>query len=131
MSRRLIKWLIFSVMIALLPIIFNAIKMITRNNPIELEILFSNGELLIISVAIASAAVGELLGSGEDKIIVKYFAGGGCITIIALASLWFADISTSMRLGENLNKYFISAGSIVMFFLTLISAGSCKALAED
>jgi hypothetical protein len=62
MAEKLVRWLIFSVVISLLPLLFRFALEATDGKSPTLSDLLSQGELLLISSAIAAAAVGELIG---------------------------------------------------------------------
>jgi hypothetical protein len=49
----------FSVLVGLFPIILNVLRLLTQGSEVSLGILFSRGELLLISCAISSGAIGE------------------------------------------------------------------------
>jgi len=130
MSDKILRWLIFSVVIALLPLAFNLLRFSSRGTPLSLLTILSNGELLLISAAIAAAAAGELFASGQNYIKAKLFAGGGCVIVLILASFLFADISVAIASGEKISQEAVSTNSIVIFILTVVASGSCVALSE-
>jgi hypothetical protein len=70
---RLAKWLIFSVLLALLPLALNYLHVLTRGGDPTLERLLGKGELLLIAASISAAAVGSVIGSGKDRLIAKVF----------------------------------------------------------
>jgi hypothetical protein len=128
--QKLIRWGIFSVIIALLPVFFNLLTVGSRGGSLSLRQVASHGELLLISTAIAAASVGDLIASGSKLPMAKILAGGGCIVGLFLGSLWYADISAAQAANVVLNPAWINNGSAIVFALTLVSSGSCVALAE-
>ncbi len=131
MAEKMVRWVIFSVVIALLPIIFNYLSMLTKGLPTSLEIVISRGELLIVSAAINAAAIGELFGSGTtNKRIPKIIAGGVCVIILLLTSLWFADIVATILLNKPVESRIIMLGSVAAFLSTVLASGSSVALSE-
>jgi drug/metabolite transporter (DMT)-like permease len=90
--EKLIRWLIFNVLVGLVPIVISYLGLRLDPHPPALHVLTSRGELLLISTAIASAAVGELIPGGRDKATQKLLAGGCCILLVLVSSLFFATI---------------------------------------
>jgi hypothetical protein len=127
-TERLLRWFIFSVVIALAPLIYSFLSALTHQRPMGLFLISGHGEILLLSAAISAAAIGELFSSKPGKGIPKLLAGGGCVTILFLASLWFEDIVSST---EPIRMSVVEYGSLAMFVSALVSSGSCIALAED
>jgi hypothetical protein len=131
MAEKLVRWLVFSVIFALLPLAFNYLRISIRGTAPTLALLLSRGELLLVCAAIAATAIGELIGSGGERKIAKYVAGGGCVFVLFLASALFAEISTAIYSGAPVNSEFVSNSSIFVFGFTLISSTSCIVLVES
>ena len=64
MMSRLIRW--FSVTFGVLPFALNALLLYSKGTFPTWNLLFSKGELLLASTAIAADAVGEVIASGQD-----------------------------------------------------------------
>jgi hypothetical protein len=128
---KLIRWALFGVSFALLPIVFNALSAATRNQPITLELLLRNGELLLISTAIAAGAAGELVG-GDQATGSRLRPGliGLSVIVVCASSLWFADIAAAVRSGIQINEGLVAGGSIIVFVLTAITAACCIVVSE-
>lgn len=131
MLQRLIRWLIFSVIVALLPLAFNAFMILVTGKELSLLLICSNGELLIISAAISAAAIGELFSSNYPHQIPKYLAGGGCVISLCVASLMFAYIAGAAKSNVTLEGQVILNSSLIMFIFAILSSGSCIAIAEN
>jgi hypothetical protein len=71
----LLKWVIFSVIIALAPLGASFLNGLTDEaSPAWLAVgkkVLAEGELLLISAAIAADAIGDLIGSGKDELTLK------------------------------------------------------------
>ena len=125
---KLVRWTIFGVVFALLPFALNWWHMWTASgsNPWYVYQLWPRGELLLVSVAIAADAIGDLVGSGGSLLIFKLIACGGCVLALFIAAAWFSQSQFAL----NPNSIKISNASMCVFMLTIISGGACKALAE-
>jgi hypothetical protein len=131
MTATLTRWIVFSVVIALLPICFAYVYALTIEKPDStagpsIKRTVVHGELLLVSVALAADAMGEVIGTGQRRRVLKYSAGGGCLICIICSSLYFAVVSVQDTPHVDL-VFWISVG---LFTLTLLSAGVCKTLAD-
>jgi hypothetical protein len=127
MSERLVRWIVFGVLIALLPIAFRYALESTTGPVPSLAHLLADGELLLISSAIAAGAVGELIGRGRNRLILQLISAGGCIATVLFASLYYAYVATH----QLVNEAFVMRMSLFLFGLTLIASASCIALAAS
>jgi hypothetical protein len=127
---RLAKWLIFSVLLALLPLAYNYLHVLTRTGSPTLEVLLGKGELLLVAASISAAAVGSLIGGTKNWLMAKIFAGGGSVLLLGLASLYYVDI-TAPASGEILKVAVIAKTSLLFFGFSVISGAGCVALEEE
>jgi ABC-type glycerol-3-phosphate transport system permease component len=128
---RLVRWFMFSVLIALIPILFNFIGVILDNQPISTARLFGKGELLLIAVAISGRGMGELIPSGMNRAIVKIIVIGSNLIIISLASYGFAYTSAKISSGASPDPTTIARVSIGLFLSALIASGCCIWLKKE
>ena len=128
---RFVKWIIFSVIIALLPLAFNFLSLQTKGGSPTLEQICSKGELLLICVGISAAALGELMGGGGGWTLARLLAGGGSLVILIFSALWFADISTCIAEQIAYNTGFVARGSILVFMIGTLCSGLCIVLSQD
>jgi hypothetical protein len=116
--EKLLRWFIFSVLIALVPLAVSYLGLrLDRQEP-SLYLLTERGELLLISTAIASAAVGELIPAGRARAIRKLIAGGSCILLIMLSSFAFAAIQAR----SNADPLTVFAASVWLFAGSLLAS---------
>ena len=109
---------------------FDLLKLVDQKGP-SLHGILGNGQLLLVSCAIAAGALGELvLIEMPSKLrLAKLLAIGGCVISVIVSSMWFGDISAAIQEGRPPPPASIGNGSIVVFAFTLVSAGSCIVLA--
>ena len=130
-GEKLLRWMLFGVVFAVLPIVFNFLSAVTRGQSIALSSLTSHGELLLVSVGISAAATGELFGREAGPLrSFRLFVVGMSLIIVCVASLWFADIAGAIRSNEPINEAAVSVGSTIVFFSSITTAGCCIALSE-
>ncbi|MDM8564334.1 hypothetical protein QUF74_01625 [Candidatus Halobeggiatoa sp. HSG11] len=130
-TDKTIRWLLFSVLMALLPIVFNALSFEVRGQLNSFSQLISRGELLLIATAICTAAIGELFVSGSKLRILKAIIGGFTVMILTLATAYFVDISAIPLSDMQLEtKTIIVNRSILIFECSVIFGGCCTLLSE-
>lgn len=131
MSDKLTRWLIFGVGIALIPLLFSLMNMVTKGKFEGIETVVDNGELLLIAATISAGAVGELIGAGTHRSRAKLCAGGGCVATLMLSSLYFASISVAHNTSQTVDKEIVAIVSAVLFVCGVITSGSCIAMSES
>ena len=98
MINKLLKWLIFGVLVALLPILFNLLFALTVGAEVTAGRLIGRGELLLIAVGLCSTALGDLV-LAEHSVRSRFWRGarliltGTCVVVIAASSFYFALVS--------------------------------------
>jgi hypothetical protein len=128
---RLSRWLIFTVCLALLPVLSAAVRMRTFSKPVSLAILTAHGELLLVATAVGGSAIGELISSRtRKKSSLKVICGGMCLLAIIMSSGWFADIASTQEASGLMDPSFIAYGSLTMMILALLAGGSCVVISE-
>ncbi|MBN4056090.1 hypothetical protein JYT20_00040 [Rhodothermus sp. AH-315-K08] len=129
LTARLVKWLIFSVVLALLPIAFNAIHVLTRSGDPTLENLLGGGELLLVAAAISAASIGYLVPGGKDRPVRRIVAAGGAVIVLVMTSYYFADIAAA-PVSPPLDTSVITLLSGLFFLFAVLAGAGCVALEE-
>jgi hypothetical protein len=134
-SEKLLKWVIFSVLIALVPIGITFLNQTSEDGaPAWLVVakrVLSHGELLLISAAIAADAVGDLIGAGKESLTLKILSGGACVLIILSASLWYSNIAAMVHSGHPPRTDIVAVGSLWVLAGTVLTGGIAKFVGED
>ena len=127
LPEKLTRWLIFSVLISLVPLFTSYAGLLLDGRPASLHTLTGRGELLLITTTLAAAAIGELIPSGRERGTQKLLAGGSCIVIVLFSSLLFAAVQSRAQSDASL----VFALSLSLFCGTLLASGSCLYLAHE
>ena len=133
MLQAFIQWLIFSVVIALLPLLCNLLRDIRKGDGIALVRLFSHGELLLVSAAISASSLGHLFGAkNPSNVLLNILAGGAGVGVLMVASFWFADVSAACHSNptESIDSKAICVGSIIVFVCAVAASSSCVLLGK-
>ncbi len=130
MTEKVLRWMIFSVVLALIPLLANALITVTFGASLTLTGMLEHGELLLIAAALSAAGAGELFGTSNTNKLKKITAGGGSILILLSAAIYFASISSAASMGALIDISMVSIVSIVFYVCALIASFSCVALSE-
>ncbi len=130
--RKLLGWFIFTLLFSILPFLFNWLSGLIRGNILTQVELTSGGELLLTSVAITAAAVGEMIDYGSKKTydIRDVLSIGCCILIMVMASFLYSDITAAINSGEKLDESITSLVSLLIFLLAAFTSGLNIAFSE-
>ena len=131
MIEKIIKWIVFGVVIALLPLIFRLICLLVVGAKPSLVAVTSQGELLLISVCMGAAAIGEIIVCDTNKKNFKILSVGSCVILLILSALLFAFISQSNSASTTFNSQVVSNISLYLYGFSLISSGCCVYLAGE
>jgi hypothetical protein len=107
MREKLARWLIFSVVFALLPFWGNLLIEISKAHEITLGTVFGNkGEVLLVGIALCGVGLGEIFGSAavlpvSTPPLLTYFFSGLSLIIICLGSLYYASVSGNTEFDSN------------------------------
>jgi len=122
----ILKWLIFTVIVSLIPFGMVALSLWSGDKPLSLAVLWPHGELLLVATALAADGIGDLIPTNPTASRAKIVTAGMCIIILIVAGLWYALIQGHPE--YRLSK--ISKGSMVIFGSTVLACMCCKILAE-
>jgi hypothetical protein len=127
----LVRWAIFAVALALLPILIGILGSVTRGDKVGIVDLLENGELFLVSAAIVGAALADLVTEGGQRFRTLKLTTGGAAGLVGItAAAWFADVAAGRRDGLSLDSTGIAVGSLIVFGSALIAGASCIVVAE-
>lgn len=114
MRKEIKIWLIYTVMFALLPFIFEATLMILdASQEFTISNLFDGGELLIVAVAIGGDAIGRYESSQKDDYSLL---AGACLISVIISAFLFGIYSNDAQQ----HLYPVPSISLFMFIITLL-----------
>ena len=126
MTARLIRWAIFGVIVAILPLVFRYLWTLSQNGGASVTQMLSNGELLLISTALAASAIGEIIPCGRQYPGCALVAGGGCLSSLLFGALYYAAVSSNPPARQDIVVFI----SFVLFSFSLLSSAGCLIVAE-
>jgi heme/copper-type cytochrome/quinol oxidase subunit 3 len=124
-------WFVFAVILALLPIIVNALGAVTRGEKIAFVPLLGHGELLLVSAAVVGASLTNLMDRDSSKLAKgRLWTGVFGAIVVLMASLWFADVAGALHDGSSIDNHSVAVGSCIVFFFALVAGLSCVVIGE-
>ena len=129
-GKRVGKWLLFSVLFALIPLAFVWLSGLLRGADRDLAVIIGKGELFLVIIALSGAAIGDLMMSSRPKAIAKLLGGGFTLLVLLMSAFLYVDIFNAVSTGSQLDSGWIVNISAALFGLSLLSNGCCIAVAE-
>jgi len=100
---KILRWVMFSIVLSLLPLGMKALSLSTRAHEFNWSSIVSHGELLIITITMCTTAIAELFCSGSKNKLLKLVAGSFTISVLIVSSGYFSDISVAFELSQSTN----------------------------
>lgn len=121
---KLLIWSIFTVAFSLLPLLFNWFLVFIRGQTFTLIDLISSGELVLISVAINAAALGEIIEYGTKKPydIRRILAIGFCVLTMTLASFAYSLLGANINAVDEIDQSRAFLISIIIFLTATLTS---------
>lgn len=118
----LLRWALFSVLFATLPLLANVLGSATEGKSLSVQELAKGGEVLLIAAAVTAAAIGELFADKKMDCMLRLrlIVAGAGVLVIATCASWYAFIHAAARDGDRLDTSTIADGSL---FLLVLGAG--------
>ncbi|WP_204298812.1 hypothetical protein [Actinoplanes campanulatus] len=130
-SEKVIRWLMFGVAFATLPLLLNFLLAITSSREMGLDRLLGQGELLLVSAGVAASGAGELSGEAIAALRrFQVFLSGCAYLLVCTASVWFASTATLRAGGQKVNESAVANGSLVLFLAAIITGMCCVGLSR-
>ena len=131
MPDKLLGWVGFNVVLALLPVLFDALVVLVTGSGSMLSRILGQGGLLLLAVGLCSAAFGNLLlwPAGRyyrRKVLATVFS----VILISSASLCYGLVANLDKLGATPTDFGVVGVSMLIYLCAIINGGACVLLAE-
>ena len=140
----LTRWLVFRVAASLVPICANAVFLWSRGRAATWFDVTGRGELLLLTVALSAAGIGELLSAEPRSAprgpaalffarvlkICRGTAGGAAFLLSMFGSMYFGNVSAAVLMSDKaLQTANVVSTSKWIYGSSVVVSGVCVALA--
>lgn len=128
----LLKWFGFAVIVGALPVIISAIDFAIRKEHLSVTAVLKSGDLSLVSVVLLGAALCDLpLKSLEgNAALARTVSLVAAVILVVLGIIVFVDVSSLIQDKKSYDESLVAYGSLGLFGLSFLTAGSCVALGE-
>lgn len=119
-SIGLVRWLCFSVFIALMPIILVIFSLTLHKITVNFETTISHGELLLVSIAILGDITGDLVLNKQISPTLKALLVGINLFIFGVACYLFADILRTLAAPKS-DNISIDINAIALYSFSILA----------
>lgn len=116
-------WFSFSVILSVLPLVAAFFFKSTKGEQVAYADLAGDGELLIITTAMAAAAAGDLWAKGASSEWLTTALACLNTALAIFTTLWFGYITALADEKTAIDKGFISTWSTTMFLVSFTASG--------
>ncbi len=129
---KLTQWLCFTVIISLLPLGFSFFRLSRqgeiKSNKQIIDSVLSNGDILIVGVAIIGDAIGGIISTNKDiPTVLQIIFGAMCVLLISFLSYCYAEFSAETNQTSEQSQFAVKT-SVILFIASVITSGICKIL---
>jgi hypothetical protein len=126
--RKIVFWLLFNVVVALLPLAFRLLAGKLQRSPWNFERTLYDGDLLLVAGAIAAGAVGEMVATAKRMILSKLVVAALCVLSLMASCLLYAFISA--KAAGSLDSGILYHCSLWTFGVTFVG-GFCAIILSE
>jgi hypothetical protein len=129
---KLLKWIFFEIIFALLPLVFDWADGAIHGKGTSLAKVLGRGELLLVSVAIMAAAIGDLVKGGlNSRIRSLKVSLVGFGMILATGATWlYAEVAVAPCESSGIAMRVTVIASICVASAAILSSVGCLIAAE-
>ena len=132
------RWLLFGVVIGLLPFSFPFVNILVSASGADSidwvhmrNTLFGRGDLLLIAATLVAASAGDLIGSGREREGGKIIAGFWCFVIFIICVVWYGIIADKIEAKAAYNVGRTARISLWLFSFSVLCSAGCLLLGDE
>lgn len=132
------RWLLFGVVIGLLPFLFSFVNILASPSSLDStgwthtrNALFGRGDLLLIAATLVAASAGDLIGSGREREGGKIVAGFWCLVIFVICVVWYGTIADKIEAKAVYNVGRTARVSLWLFGFSVLCSAGCLLLGDE
>lgn len=132
--ERMVRWVVFSAILALVPLVFSVFRVAARNEQMSLEesvtFVLLGGELFLIGAILCGSGLGELVGDRYRFLLPKTLLAGFMLSILLFSAMSFADVTALQFSGEPVNARFVQRSAWLVYASAVISSTCSVGMSE-
>lgn len=130
-TEKLLRWLLFGVVIGLLPFAYPAIKCIVMGPSLTAVRLFGRGDLFLITATLAAASFGDLIANGKEQALRKIWVGFLCLIIFIVCIVWFGVVANAIDTKTAYDAALTSRYSLWIFVFAVATCAATVIIADE
>jgi hypothetical protein len=125
MARRVLKWLLFSVVIGAIPAAINGFLALVLSDPLDfsllwnLSVLFGKGELLMLAVGLSANAVGDAVAKTGVSSTLRMSIIGVSFVMGLVAMAVFGIVKTLQATNEDFSGAAVAIASAIPYIVLI------------
>ncbi len=120
------EWALFGVALALVPIVIKLLIFLYHKEPISVESLVGQGELLMLTVGLAARALKDLTSVRRKRLFTTSVLFFSIVAMAGCSALFALDRNAAV-LGQPRNVQVVVVVSLVLYPLAAVVSGACAA----
>ncbi|TFI51353.1 hypothetical protein BLD44_026780 [Mastigocladus laminosus UU774] len=132
LPREVIIWLLFTVVVSIIPLIFDyCAKIITTQQRPKSKDFLCDGQLLLISVAFGAESMGNVLFTGKLYETWQIIIIGACFLTTLCAGILYPFIVNTRQNSTMKDPEFVVRITVILFLCSLGTSLVCKWLSSQ
>ncbi len=132
MLQKLIKWLLFSAVISVVPLFSTYIILLLHSNYTTITTIIARGELQLISVALLANGIGEVVSNDNISKTIKIALSGLSTILLLLISIWYgAIVSSLIAQNSTSTPQVLEFPSLIIFLVSFFISACCVVVGEN
>lgn len=135
---RLLRWLLFTVALALVPFAYFVVRGVTSGDPATPADVLGGGDLYLVAAAVCAAGIGELAAARTSRPPPVHVATlGFALLVVVFAALLFADTAAARNHASGTSAPPLHDPDAVVtvsawvLATAMVAGGACVGLAEE
>jgi len=129
--QKLLRWLLFGVVVGLLPFAYPAIKSVVVGPSLTAVRLFGRGDLFLITATLVAASFGDLIANGKEQAVSKIWVGFLCLIIFMVCIVWFGVVANAIDAHILYDADLTSRYSLWLFGFAVVTCAATVILADE
>jgi len=126
MNTKFIRWILFSVILSLLPLFFLwLVNLAYENRDSSMEALVSRGELMLVTAILCATVIGDLIGHNSKNKIILLFFGFISVFLMLVSSSLYTLFAYPDLMAEKITDGYVFNTSVIVYVAALVSSSVC------